>query len=289
MITSWGQRVARRTRTTARFRIAEYAHPPHCEISLHAHAHPTLCLLVAGEYETQIDRRSLVCGPQQVTFKPRGELHTDRFGPAGGRCLVISYVGPSTEVPEIQMASLLTTSLVGTQRTQALGMSLYAEFGSTEVASTLAIEGLAFGLIAETARQSSARAENTFRTPPFALLAAELIESRFAESLGVERLAKLVGVHRATLAREFKLAFGCTPGMFLRRTRISHAIRALQRDQMPLGMLAATLGFADQSHFTRVFRRELGVSPHTFRVALQEGSGQSTGYQITHARRGSAD
>jgi AraC family transcriptional regulator len=270
MITPWGGQVARRVRTTARFRLTEYVHPAYCEIPLHAHTHPTLCLMLAGEYETEIGKRSLICAPQQVVFKPRDERHIDRFGATGGRCLVVSYTGGDTDATEIEIRSLLGSSLVCTHRTQALGMALYAEFAGTEIASTLAMEGLAFGLIAETARQSNRRARDRDSIPPFVLRAAELMESRFAESVGVETLARLVGVHRATLAREFKRAFGCTPGAFLRRTRIGRAIRALQGDEAPLSVLALSLGFADQSHFTRVFRQELGVSPNAFRLSLKE-------------------
>ena len=53
-------------------------------------------------------------------------------------------------------------------------------------------------------------------------------------------------------------AFGCTVGEYLRRLRIERAAEQLSRGDAPLAEIALTAGFADQSHFSNVFRRRTG-------------------------------
>jgi AraC family transcriptional regulator len=68
-----------------------------------------------------------------------------------------------------------------------------------------------------------------------------------------------------TLARTFRRTFGCTVGEYLRRLRIERAAEQLVSGDLPLAEIALAAGFADQSHFSNVFRRRTGVSPSAFR------------------------
>jgi AraC family transcriptional regulator len=52
------------------------------------------------------------------------------------------------------------------------------------------------------------------------------------------------------------------------RRRIEHAQRKLARRDVPLKVVAADCGFADQSHMTRLFRRVLGATPAEYRRSV---------------------
>ena len=86
-------------------------------------------------------------------------------------------------------------------------------------------------------------------------------------SLG--ELAAVVDVHPVTLARGFRKAYGCSVGEYLRWLRIAQAARRLAETDAPLAEIALEAGFADQSHFSNVFRRETGVPPSAFRRAVR--------------------
>jgi AraC family transcriptional regulator len=72
-------------------------------------------------------------------------------------------------------------------------------------------------------------------------------------------------VHPGYLASAFRRHFGCTIGEFVRRQRIALACRALTDGDAPLADVAIEAGFADQSHFTRTFKRQLGMTPAAYR------------------------
>jgi AraC-like DNA-binding protein len=52
------------------------------------------------------------------------------------------------------------------------------------------------------------------------------------------------------------------------RVRVRHALDRLERDEATLADIAATLGFADQAHFSRTVREHVGYSPTALRRAL---------------------
>ena len=59
---------------------------------------------------------------------------------------------------------------------------------------------------------------------------------------------------------------GMLAGAYLREIRVQRAADALARSSAPLAQIALDAGFADQSHFTRVFRTAHGVTPQRWRA-----------------------
>ncbi len=78
----------------------------------------------------------------------------------------------------------------------------------------------------------------------------------------VSQVARLAGVSVRTLQRLFDDYVGAGPKWAIIRCRLQDAaVRAAQGDPTDWGVLAADLGFADQSHLTRAFTRTIGVPP----------------------------
>jgi AraC family transcriptional regulator len=88
-------------------------------------------------------------------------------------------------------------------------------------------------------------------------------------ALRVAALAQAVDVHPAHLARTFRERFGLSIGAYARRRRLEWAAARLARSDgsadLSLAALAAEAGFADQSHFTRAFKRWAGLTPDRYR------------------------
>lgn len=96
--------------------------------------------------------------------------------------------------------------------------------------------------------------------------ARELINDEYDRKIRLAELAALCDLSQSQLLRAFKKQFGTSPHQYLLDRRIEMAKRCLLSETCePLGQLAASLGFADQSHFTRQFCRATGVTPNRFR------------------------
>ena len=104
------------------------------------------------------------------------------------------------------------------------------------------------------------------RIPTAADRARELLEHAIAEPPSLTALAAAVGANPFVLLRDFRRRFGLPPHAFLVRLRAERA-RVLIAHGRDLVEVAQELGFADQSHLTRVFKRLYGVTPAAYRRA----------------------
>lgn len=88
----------------------------------------------------------------------------------------------------------------------------------------------------------------------------------------VAEVATLCGLSRGHFIRAFRMSVGETPYRWSRLLRIEAAQAALLNSDAPIADIAAQCGFSDQSHLTRVFSAEVGVSPAALRQALRTRS-----------------
>lgn len=77
-------------------------------------------------------------------------------------------------------------------------------------------------------------------------------------------LENITGLDRFNLCRDFRRVFGTSPYRYLQYRRVAHA-KNLIRAGESFAEAAYASGFADQSHFTRIFRNFVGLTPASWR------------------------
>jgi AraC family transcriptional regulator len=102
------------------------------------------------------------------------------------------------------------------------------------------------------------------------------IDTHIGERISLDELARQAGVSRFHFARQFRRSTGESPMEYLRRVRIERSISILQNRDTTIAQVAAGLGFSDQSHFTRIFGRLVGVSPGSFARSVDWSSRATT-------------
>lgn len=98
---------------------------------------------------------------------------------------------------------------------------------------------------------------------PAVSVAREYLESRLAEKVSLLDLAAATCVSPYRLSRVFSAEMGMPPHAFHNLLRVRRA-RQLLADGVPAGRTADRVGFYDQAHLNRVFKRYTGVTPHQF-------------------------
>jgi AraC-like DNA-binding protein len=98
---------------------------------------------------------------------------------------------------------------------------------------------------------------------------AKRVEEHVASNLGgrirTTDLAHVAQLSASHFTRAFKETFGETPIGYVARQRMRYAQDLMLRSGECLSQIALTCGHCDQSHFTRVFRRKVGMSPRAWR------------------------
>ena len=205
-----------------------------------------------------------------VTTNP-GEVHDGRplGGPARTWCTV--YLEPQVLQGMAMPATgdlEITRPVLADPRLQRATQALLARLrqwrqGSAEALACEEALVRACGLLL---------ARHTTRKPADkdAAIALDAVRQSLSEQLQapptLAALAAVAGVSRFQLLRRFAAAHGCTPYAWVMQQRAERA-RGLIRAGSSLADAAAAVGFADQSHMTRVFTRQFGFTPGAWQRA----------------------
>ncbi len=124
----------------------------------------------------------------------------------------------------------------------------------------LGVENWVAGLLARQTSQAIAPLAREQAIHPAARRAREFLADHAGETVSLERLGLASGLSPYELSRRFKAAYGLPPHRWQLQVRVERAKDRLRRG-IPVGEVALELGFADQPHFSRVFKRATGYSP----------------------------
>jgi len=95
--------------------------------------------------------------------------------------------------------------------------------------------------------------------------ACERLESDLGGKLSLEKIAAEFDLSVSHFSRAFRVSTGLPPHQWLLRQRVEAAKQLMTIRDLPLSEIAISAGFANQSHFTRVFSGVVGISPGAWR------------------------
>ena len=266
-------------------RMTGWAYPPHC--------HDTWAVLIvdAGAIGYTLDRRSCLAGGETVTILPPGVIHDGRPAPGqrGFRkrelylpmaFLPATLVGAAVDHTAIRDARLrralagLHDCLTGhdqpTNDPPSHDQPGDRPSGESRPAAWLADRGEQLQVEARlgfvTERIAAHLGPGPPRREPEPHLAGQLrdlLDERLAQPVTLGAAAAQLGRSVPHLVRSFTREFGVSPHAYLIGRRVDAARHALLQGARPADV-AADLGFYDQAHFTRHFKRHVAVTPARF-------------------------
>lgn len=250
------------SRTTSRLvsELAEVSaseYPSGLRQPRHGHDAAYFTLVMHGAYDERVGRASTDARAGRLIFHPSGEEHAVDFRapttrvvrllplPAMLSAATLLGLDLSKPIPRLASAQLLMRRVVRVATSESVDAPLVVDALASELLVELAGDG-------EGSTRSSAAC---------AAQARALIDAGPTRLHTLAELASGSGCHPMTLARAFRRAHGCSIGTYARRARLRHACALLVARAMPISMVAATCGFADQAHLTRSLRRATGRTP----------------------------
>jgi AraC family transcriptional regulator len=259
-------------------KIEHWIDPVASEITLVLHLSGTMLLEQRrrnGSWKTQLIRQGDLIlkpaerGPLEVRWKrlssqPLQTLH-----------LSLTHEMFSRTVQQITEHDPARLTLLGRAGFQdpllaQIGLALQREFEHPTTTGKLYVQTAAQMLAVHLVCRYTALGE-PIRKLPQALTSQQVkrvidyIQAHLCQDLSLEALAEQTNLSPYHFARLFHQTTGESPHQFVLRQRVERAQWLLKETDRPLSHIAVESGFANQSHFTRIFKRHLGLTPRTYR------------------------
>ncbi len=275
------------TLTDSDFRVVHYAarsaNPPH------AHAEYVLTYLIRGVGRSRIGSdRLFEFRPGDINLLNPGEVHKDFASPQERECLMVGVrkeflhglfkeLGRSGPISPCFISPKAEPSSIVRHICQSIKDEVDGQLPGREVL----MHCLVTELIIQLHRQMQ---PCVFHSEPFNLSrmsalwqvrkAVEYLQDTVGRKFELAEVANATGLSKYYLERLFKQATGFHLHTYATYLRIDRAKQLLSETSKSLVNIALQLGFSDQSHFTNVFRRFVGITPRAYRASFIQNRGK---------------
>ena len=219
--------------------LTENAYAPALLQPTHTHDVTALTLVLRGSLTETVGAKRYEARPGDLVVKPRNTPHEDRFGPHGAATMTIR-IADDYELGGYRW-------LFGGE---AIALMLSLRHGNDGFGDLIA----------------SLDPPRRDVVSPRMRSVAEVVATSDA---AICAIASDVAMHPVALARAFRRAYGCSMLAYRQRARVRRALELMTSTSRPLVDVALETGFADQSHFSRVFKLVTGTTPRAYRFTAR--------------------
>ncbi len=242
--------------------VSMVAYPGSERHSPHRHDCDQLTIQLAGTLKEKLERKEYWAQGVMIGFKPAGALHADEWGGAGALLFTISLRGRAAQ-------ALFGGVTPGWSKARA-PREIVQMTANLAGANAPLLEDSLPDLVALCGETEPTSKASEAIAPQWLVRVREALCDDPVSS-PIAALARREDVHRVYLAREFRRYFGLAPSQFRRSQMASRLAFILADEELSLAECAIEGGFCDQSHASRVFRRETGMSLSQWRQLLRTG------------------
>ncbi len=244
-------------------RFTDHAYPPH------THDTWTLFLVDDGVVRYDLGRHARGAETTTVSLLPPHVVHDGRPGRSGGYRKRAIYLEPEAVGEDLIGRAVDQPAIPDTdlrdrvsRLSDALGCADDAFEAETRLAFVVERIRAAYGAVQVASDDGPKDLVEAFRAH---------LDDRLFASVTVSGAAAELGASPTRLTRAFVAAFGITPHAYVIARRLDAARDRILEGQS-LAAVAADVGFFDQAHLTRRFKRFLGVTPGRFAASAPSGS-----------------
>ena len=228
----------------------------------HCHTNAYFCNVLKGYWIEKFRNKERECKPRKSIYHPPGETHSDTFEQSGHTFNIEFAPERFKQFTDIS-STLSSSNEFYYDEINLISMKIFNEFKTADDFSSMAIEGLTLELVANSARKFS-KIHNRIN-PDWLTKVKEILRDRYLDKLSLKEISDEIDIHPVHISRSFRKMAGCTLSEFQRKIRIEKACIDLQKEDVSITNVALKYSFYDQSHFSRLFKNTLGLTPLQYR------------------------
>ncbi len=233
----------------------------------HAHEEASINVVVGGSFVEHIGGQDRNYAPGHIAYLPAGVVHSQTFGPAGARQIILRPRPVWLDYLSDRTARLTHSPHLNSPLVRQLGMRLLGELRQNDRFSAIAREGILLEMVVALGRDGAPARAGT-RPPSWLRAARDFLRDSVAGPPSMKQLAQAVGRHEIHVAREFRRFYGESAGTYVRRLRAEHVAQLLSQQGSSIAAIALDCGFSSHSHLCREFKARFGVTPSQFRKSI---------------------
>ena len=230
----------------------------------HYHENPYFMYLLQGDLSDENHKTKTACPSGSLLLCNWEEPHKNTRESETARGFHIEFERKWFENKRLDINLWEGSQILADPRLHSTVARIYYEFKCGDSWSPLTLDTLVLQLCeqVETGELSTLRS-----APPWVTKLKELLLSE-ERPHSLEELSGQLQVHPGHISRAIPKYFQTTLGDYVRRQKIGKALGLLGKRSLSLTEISYACGFADQSHFTRTFKRYQGVGPKQYRKEL---------------------
>ncbi|WP_157976100.1 helix-turn-helix transcriptional regulator [Lewinella sp. IMCC34191] len=232
----------------------------------HYHENPYFMYVLDGELYDNSRRGKVRCAAGNLMLYNWDEAHRNLKHSAAARGFHLEVPRDYFSARGIPAWLREGSMLVDRPAAYHLLGRIYHEFHAPDAFTSLSVDLLLLQLFESLDKVPAAPKQE----PPWVGRLRELLREE-ADDLSLASLSATLGVHPVYLSRAVPKYLGTTLGEYIRQSRVRQALSLLHGSDHTLTDIAYRCGFADQSHFVRVFKRHVGVTPGRYRGQVGRG------------------
>lgn len=227
---------------------------------------------MAGRVRCEVDAAEHHLGAGSLIAIPPGHRHRQEV-PAGTDSYMLRFSLPSTDPPDKPIVVHLPAN--DAETAERLMHSLVFEHDGRAPARETMIDALLQQLVIWLRRWEVGSGTQTPGSSADDARArvrgvGDLIRREYAQRFAVGELAKAACLSRSRFMELFREQFGTSPGEFHRHVQTAKAVELARYTGMSWQQIAIHLGYTDASHFSRVFKRVMGLPPSEYLARMRD-------------------
>jgi len=249
------------------FKIFDIEYPGGLKMKAHSDLYPKISIVIQGGLTESSALKHEEAKRLSMVFKAGDVIHENKFLAPNTR--VISFLPELNLLEKYELTNLFDCLMwIHEGPVNILGAKMV---NSYHLNDHTAVGNHFFSLLGHLSDFDFSHINSP---PSWLKKVKEKLHDEFNASYSVENIAEYFGIHPVYLTRIFRQHFGCSITKYIRCLRVKKSAQKLIETSESLAVIALKQGFSDQSHFTRQFKDELGVTPgfyrKTFPKSLQQ-------------------